>query len=150
MADATKQTIIESGTEFDGTIKSQCEIVLRGKLKGDVVAPALTVAPSGSVQGNVKVSTLRTEGEIAGHLEAETIHLSGRVSDQTVIRAKTLEVALAQTQGGMQVTFGNCDLQIGDKSARVDEKAKGAATAKEKEKEHAAEKVLAEPVGSPI
>jgi cytoskeletal protein CcmA (bactofilin family) len=146
MADAPKQTIIEDGTEFDGTIKSQCEIVLRGKLKGDVSAPALTVAPSGSVQGKVKVSRLKAEGEIAGDLEAESIQLSGRVSDQTVIRAKTLEVALTQPQGGLQVTFGNCDLHVGEKNARSQDRGKSSTSTKEKEH---AEKAV-EPVGSPI
>lgn len=148
MADATKQTIIENGTEFDGTIKSQCEIVLRGKLRGDVSAPALTVSPSGVVQGKVKVTQLKAEGEIAGELEAESIQISGRVSDQTVIRAKTLEVALTQPQGGLQVTFGNCDLQVGDKNTRAQEKGKSSASGKEKE--HGAEKHVPEPVGSPI
>ena len=131
MADSSKQTVIENGTEFDGTMKSDCPISLSGKLKGQVAAPALTVTPSGSVHGKVKVSQLKAQGEVSGEIEAESVELSGRVSDQTVIRAKTLEVMLTQAQGGLQVTFGNCELQVGEKQARTEEKAKPTDTHKQ-------------------
>ena len=48
-----KQTILEDGTEFDGSIKSKCPITVSGKLKGEVSAPSLTVTKSGSVHGQV-------------------------------------------------------------------------------------------------
>ena len=124
MADSTKQTVIESGTEFDGSMKSDCPVSLSGKLKGQVSAPSLTVTPSGSVHGKVKVTLLKAQGEVSGEIDAESVELSGRVSDQTVIRAKTLEVMLTQAQGGLQVTFGNCELQVGDKQTRAEDKAK--------------------------
>lgn len=131
MPDHTKQTIIESGTEFDGSLKSECAITLSGKLKGQVTAPSLTVTPSGSVHGQVKVTRLKAEGEIAGDIEAEAVELSGRVNDQTVIRAKTLEVMLTQAQGGLQVTFGNCELNVGDPKARhAEDRSKGSAESK--------------------
>jgi cytoskeletal protein CcmA (bactofilin family) len=126
MHDHSKHTVIENGTEFDGSVRSECPITLSGKLKGQVSAPALMVTPSGSVQGQIKVSQLRAQGEIAGTIEAEAVELSGRVHDQTVIRARTLEVALTQTSGGVQVTFGNCELQVGDPAARTAPSAKRA------------------------
>lgn len=148
MADNTKQTIIESGTEFDGSMKSQCAITLSGKLKGQVSAPSLTVTPTGSVHGQVKVSQLKAQGEVSGEIEAEAVELSGRVSDQTVIRAKTLEVMLTQPQGGLQVTFGNCELNVGDRTRHsVEEKGKVAAEAR---KDHAAEKSIVETVSNLI
>ncbi len=147
MPDNSKQTIIESGTEFDGSIKSQCSITLSGKVKGQVSAPALTVTPSGSVHGQVKVSQLKAQGEVSGEIEAEAVELSGRVSDQTVIRAKTLEVMLTQPQGGLQVTFGNCELNIGDKPARAaEERTKG--TAADARKDHAPEKNIVDTVSN--
>jgi len=111
--DDTKQTLIEDGTEFDGKIRSKCSIVLSGTVKGELTAPTLLVTPSGSVQGQVKVSQLNSQGNIAGEIEAGTVELSGRVSDQTVIRAKTLEVKLDQASRGVQVTFDSCELQVG-------------------------------------
>ena len=113
-----KQTILEDGTEFDGSIRSKCPITVSGKLKGEVSAPSLTVTKSGSVHGQVKVSQLKSQGEIAGEIDAESVELSGRVNDQTTIRAATLEVTLNQSSGKLQVTFGNCELQVGDRAAK--------------------------------
>ena len=119
MADNVKQTVIEEGTEFDGSIRSQCNITLSGKLKGQVSAPSLIVTPTGSVHGQVKVSKLKAQGEVAGELEADSVELSGRVNDQTVIRARTLEVMLTQSEGGLEVKFGNCKLEVGDRPAKT-------------------------------
>lgn len=118
MAENVKTTIIENGTEFDGSVKSDCPIQLSGTLKGQVTAPSLNVTNTGAVNGKVRVSQLNSKGEISGEVEAETVELSGRVSDDTVIRAKTLEVKLSQSSGGLQVSFGNCQLDVGDLPAR--------------------------------
>ncbi len=145
MADSTKQTVIENGTEFDGSIRSECAITLSGKLKGQVDAPALTVTSTGNVQGNVKVSQFRSEGEVAGEVEAEVVELSGRVSDDTVIRAKELEVRLSEPNGALKVAFGNCELQVGERRAqRSGEPAKGSAKTDkpEKKKEAPADSIV--------
>jgi cytoskeletal protein CcmA (bactofilin family) len=118
MPDANKQTVIEDGTEFDGTVRSQCGITVSGKLKGELHAPSLEVTASGSVSGKVRVDHLRSHGEVAGEIHAEKVELSGRVSNQTVINAQTLEVKLSQTSGGMQVIFDNCELKVGESQAR--------------------------------
>ncbi len=116
----TKQTVLEEGTEIEGSIRSQCPITVSGMLKGDIDAPSLTITQSGSVHGQVKVSNFKSEGEIAGEIDAESVELSGQVSDQTTIRASSLQVKLSQngSNGKLQVTFGNCDLHIGDPAAK--------------------------------
>jgi cytoskeletal protein CcmA (bactofilin family) len=123
-----KRTILEDGTEFDGSIKSKCPITVSGKLRGEVSAPSLTVTQSGSVHGQVKVSQLKSQGEISGEIDAESVELSGRVNDQTTIRATTLEVMLNQAGSGnkLQVTFGNCELQVGERAAKTTEQSKSA------------------------
>lgn len=110
------QTVLEEGTEVDGSIRSKCPITVSGKLKGDVSAPSLTITQSGSVSGEVKVSELKSEGVIAGEIDAESVELSGHVSDHTIIRASSLQVKLAQngSNGKLHVTFGNCDLKVGE------------------------------------
>jgi cytoskeletal protein CcmA (bactofilin family) len=112
----TKQTLLEEGTEFEGSMRSNCPITVSGKLKGDVSAPSLTITESGFVCGQVKVCDLKSQGQIAGEIEADRIELSGHVGDQTTIRASSLQVKLNQndTQGKLRVTFGNCDLQVGE------------------------------------
>jgi cytoskeletal protein CcmA (bactofilin family) len=109
-----KHTLVEEGTEFKGTLSSKCPIVVMGKVEGDVTGPIIHVTASGVVAGNVKVQELRSDGELAGEVEADTVRISGRVRDKTVIRARALEVSLSTGKGGMEVTFGECELSVGD------------------------------------
>ena len=124
MSSNPKQTIVEDGTEFDGSVKSKCPIMVSGKIKGEVSAPSLIITPTGSVHGQVRVSQLKSQGEIAGNIEAESVELSGRVNDQTTIRATSLEVMLNQPGSKLQVTFGNCELQVGDKVLKANDPVK--------------------------
>src|SRR5262249_31075876 len=85
-----RQTLVEEGTEFKGTLSSNCHIIIKGKLEGDVRGPSLHVSPTGSVSGTVKVGEINSEGEIAGQCEAEAVRLSGRGQDGTPSCAQTL------------------------------------------------------------
>ena len=109
-----KHTLVEEGTEFRGTLTSKCPIVVMGKVEGDITGPNIHVTTTGVVAGNVKVKELRSDGELAGTVEAEAVHVAGRVRDKTVIRARTLQVTLQSNQKGMEVVFGECELAIGD------------------------------------
>jgi cytoskeletal protein CcmA (bactofilin family) len=108
-----KHTLIEEGTEFKGSLSSKCPIVVVGKIEGDVTGPMIHIAASGVVAGKVVVKQLRSEGELAGEVEAEVVHIAGTVRDKTRIRARSLEVTL-KTQNGMEVIFGECELAVGD------------------------------------
>jgi cytoskeletal protein CcmA (bactofilin family) len=110
---AEKKTIIEEGTEFKGTLSASCPILARGRIEGDITGPALEVTDTGVVAGQVKVTELRSRGELAGRFEAEEVMLSGRVRDDTVIVAKALEVTPTRA-GAVAVELDDCELQIGD------------------------------------
>jgi cytoskeletal protein CcmA (bactofilin family) len=110
---SAKKTLVEEGTEFRGALTSNCPVVVSGRIDGELNAPALTVTGSGSVRGKARVGEILSEGEIAGEFDAERITLSGRVSDNTIIRAKSLEVNL-RSDKAMQVTFGDCMLEVGE------------------------------------
>ncbi|APR77201.1 Hypothetical protein A7982_02548 [Minicystis rosea] len=116
MNDATngKRTLVEEGTELKGSLTSSCPILVKGRIEGEVKAPALTVSPSGAVHGRAKVGELDADGELSGEFDADVVALSGTVKDRTVIRAKTLNVKLAPDNGKHQVLFGECDLEVGD------------------------------------
>ena len=109
-----KHTLVEDGTEFKGTMSSNCPIVVMGKVEGDIAGPVIHITPSGVVAGVVKVKQLRSDGELAGEVEADTVQISGRVRDRTQIRARSLEVSLTASKGGMSVVFGECELAVGD------------------------------------
>jgi cytoskeletal protein CcmA (bactofilin family) len=115
-----KTTLIEDDTEFKGTLSSKCPVVVKGSIQGEVAGPSLHVSTSGSVAGKVKVGQLRSEGVIAGEFDADVVHLAGTVKSDTVIRARSLEVRLAPPSGRMQVTFGQCELAVGDVPSKED------------------------------
>jgi cytoskeletal protein CcmA (bactofilin family) len=117
---AVKHTVIEEGTDFKGSLTSSCPIDVRGRIEGEVTTPALTVSTSGSVRGRAKVGSVRSEGELSGEFDAETVELAGNVRDKTVIRAKSLEVKLASERGQLQVIFGETELAIGDEPTEFD------------------------------
>ena len=108
-----RKTLVEEGTQFKGSLASNCPIEVKGRIEGDVNAPALSVSTGGAVHGKVKVGEIRSQGELAGEFDADVVVLSGTIKDNTVIRAKSLEVKLASSNGKMQVIFGECELEIG-------------------------------------
>ena len=109
-----KKTFVEEGTQFKGTMTSSCSVVVRGVVEGDLSAPSLVVSDTGAVRGKVKADELPSLGEIAGEFDADVVNLSGRVQDNTIIRAKSLEVRLSTEEGKMQVVFGEAKLEVGD------------------------------------
>jgi cytoskeletal protein CcmA (bactofilin family) len=115
-----RKTVVDEGTQFKGSLSSDCPIEVKGRIEGDVAAPSLLVSPSGGIRGRVKVGELKSDGEIAGEFDADVVQLSGTVKDNTVIRAKSLEVKLAPPNGKMQVIFGECELNVGDEQAKKD------------------------------
>jgi cytoskeletal protein CcmA (bactofilin family) len=117
---SAKTTLIEDDTEFKGILSSKCPVVVKGAVEGEVVGPSLHVSPSGSVSGKVKVGELHSEGTLAGEFDAESVQLAGSVKSDTVIRARSLEVRLAPATGKMQVTFGQCELAVGDVPTKED------------------------------
>jgi cytoskeletal protein CcmA (bactofilin family) len=108
-----RKTLVEEGTQFKGSLSSNCPIEVKGRIEGDVTAPALTVALGGAVHGKVKVGEIRSQGELAGEFDADIVQLSGTIKDNTVIRAKSLEVKLSSPTSKMQVIFGECELEVG-------------------------------------
>jgi cytoskeletal protein CcmA (bactofilin family) len=112
-AGSGRKTLVDEGTQFKGSLSSDCPIEVKGRIEGEVAAPSLVVSTTGAMRGRVKVGELRSEGELAGDFDADTVQLSGTVKDNTVIRAKSLEVKLASPDQ-MQVVFGECELQVGD------------------------------------
>ena len=116
-AASEKRTLVEEGTTFKGTLSSSCPVFVKGAVEGDVEAPALTVATTGTVSGKVKAGELRSEGTLSGDFDVEKVQLSGVVKDNTTIRARSLEVKLSMPTSKMQVVFGECELEIGDPPA---------------------------------
>jgi cytoskeletal protein CcmA (bactofilin family) len=112
-----KQTTVEEGTKFKGTLESSCQVLVRGSVDGDLIAPSLVVSASGTVVGNIRAHSIQSQGVLAGYIDADEIQLSGSVRSDTVIRAKTLEVRLQSSHKKLEITFGECVLDVGDDPA---------------------------------
>ena len=109
-----KRTLVEEGTSFQGSMTSTCPVVVKGRIEGELEAPALSISETGAVQGKAKVGVLDSQGSVAGEIDADSVNLSGSVMDNTLIKAKTLEVKLnAAADKKMHVTFGNCEMAVG-------------------------------------
>jgi cytoskeletal protein CcmA (bactofilin family) len=109
-----KMTIVEQDTNLKGALVSNCPVVVRGKLEGEMTAPSLSVSATGAVHGVVKVGEIESEGELSGEFEADLVRLSGVVKDKTVVRARSLEVKLASSDGKIGVLLGDCAFEVGD------------------------------------
>ena len=118
MSTNTKQTIVEEGTEFKGTMKSTCPVVVNGRIEGDLSAPELDVTATGTVQGNIKAERLSSRGVLSGNIDAGDLFLSGSIGSKTVIKAKNLEVKLNPEQGRMELTIGECTLDVGEEPSK--------------------------------
>jgi cytoskeletal protein CcmA (bactofilin family) len=112
-----KKTIIEEGSEVRGTLTSSCGVIVRGRLDGEIETPSLSVSASGAVHGRAKVGEVESQGELSGEFDADVVRLAGTIRDNTVIRARSLEVKLEAGTGKMQVMFGECELAVGDEPA---------------------------------
>ena len=115
-----RKTLVEEGTQFKGSLTSNCPVEVKGRVEGDLAAPALAISASGAVHGKVKVGEMHSQGEIAGEFDADVVQLSGTVKDNTVIRAKSLEVKLSPADGKMQVIFGECKIEVGANATATD------------------------------
>jgi cytoskeletal protein CcmA (bactofilin family) len=123
----SKVTVVEEGTAFKGTLTSSCPIDVRGKVEGELETPSLTVSSTGAVHGRAKVGAVRSQGELSGEFDADSIELSGVVRDNTVIRARSLDVKLVTQQGRLQIAFGACELSVGDEPTEHDRELENAA-----------------------
>jgi cytoskeletal protein CcmA (bactofilin family) len=116
----SKHTIVEEGSTFKGTLTSSCPIHVHGRIEGELETPALTVSATGAVHGRAKVGAVRSQGELSGEFDADSVELAGTVRDNTVIRARSLEVKLSSARGKLQVIFGECELSIGEQPTEKD------------------------------
>jgi cytoskeletal protein CcmA (bactofilin family) len=117
-ASTRRGNVIDEGSTFKGVISGNSTVTIRGTLEGEVEGPALEVEQGGVLVGKAKVTELRSRGELAGQFEANDVELSGKVRDDTIIRAANLLVAATVGAGSdgaePQAVFGGCQLEVGE------------------------------------
>jgi cytoskeletal protein CcmA (bactofilin family) len=119
-----RQTLVEEGTEFKGVLKSSCPVVVNGTIDGEVDAPLLSIARTGSVLGVIRAKTLRSQGTLSGKVDAGDVFVSGAVRSKTFIKASRLEMKIGPSgDGQLEVTFGKCDIEVPDVVAEPETRA---------------------------
>jgi cytoskeletal protein CcmA (bactofilin family) len=108
-----KKTVVEEGTALRGSLASNGQVLVMGRVDGEVSGVAVEITETGAVSGRVKTPALRSRGELRGEIDAEDVELSGHVLDDTVIRAQAIAVNIP-TAGGPTMLFGDCELEIGE------------------------------------
>lgn len=104
-----KQTLVNEGTEFRGEMKSQGDVLVQGTLSGALEAPEIQVARTGVVLGKLQATKLRSEGTVAGEIDADDVFLAGSVGSETRIRTHRLEMKLNSEEGKLELTFAGTD-----------------------------------------
>ena|SRR5688572_7638505 len=110
-----KQTIIEAGSEFTGSIQSPWAIVVNGTIDGHVQAPSLNVTTTGALLGSVKTKTLRSQGTLSANIDAEEVFVFGAIRSKTVIKTKRLEMRIASSdESQLEINFSSTVLDASE------------------------------------
>jgi cytoskeletal protein CcmA (bactofilin family) len=70
-------SILAADVHLRGNLSSEGEVHIDGRLEGDVVARAITVGRSGRVTGDMLAEEIVVQGEVAGMVRAQRVHLTG-------------------------------------------------------------------------
>jgi cytoskeletal protein CcmA (bactofilin family) len=133
MSDSTngrsgRRTVVDEGTELKGSVKSSCPVVVVGKVEGDITGPSVEISEKGVVSGTVKAAQFASHGEVFGLIEAESVELSGKIRDGTVIKARSLDIKVNRQGPREPIQFGDCELCIGDEPDKAGAIARANAT----------------------
>jgi cytoskeletal protein CcmA (bactofilin family) len=91
-----KRTLVEEGTRFKGSLTSTCAILVQGSIEGDVEGPSVTVSATGAVSGKITAGALKSDGQLAGAIE-----------NNTVVKAAAIDLKITVPNGKLQLTFGS-------------------------------------------
>lgn len=93
---AASATAIAAGCVVNGSITATGNVVVDGKVTGDVRCAALTIGRDGEITGNVVAETATVRGKVAGDVRARTIQLAG----SGVINGDLTHAVLIIEEGG--------------------------------------------------
>lgn len=93
-------SIISADMYIKGSVTSDGEMQIDGKIEGDVSAVSLTIGQTGSIQGEVKAQTVVVRGRIVGAVRARKVELeSGAHVEGDIVHASLAIQSNAVFQG---------------------------------------------------
>jgi cytoskeletal protein CcmA (bactofilin family) len=145
---AATATAVAAGCVVNGSITATGNVVVDGKVAGDVRCAALTIGRDGEITGNVVAETATVRGKVAGDVRARTIQLAG----SGVINGDLTHAVLIIEEGG---AFEGRSKRLADPLAEVPvleapaTASDAAAPAKKARKETTAAAETPEPAAAP-
>jgi cytoskeletal protein CcmA (bactofilin family) len=106
------QSIIATGLQIVGNIKSQSDVLIEGSVEGNLEARNLTIAQGATVEGSVMARTAHINGTLIGDVGAgsvvisKTAEVSGAVlyGDLTVEPGARLEIHCQNQKGRVPIS----------------------------------------------
>lgn len=119
------ETLIGSGTVFEGNIVAEGTIRIDGKLKGEIKSQGdLVIGENGIIQGNISVRNVLVAGEVTGDILAEEkmeITSTGKIFGNLNVKNLLIdEGAVFEGHCTMEAIVENHNNEISSDSAEPD------------------------------
>lgn len=99
-ARAVKSSLISEGFEYTGDIRSDGALTVEGVIRGNLVLKALTIGPTGLVDGSVKAESIIVEGSLYGSAECADLVIGGNATFDGKLAYATLTIQRGGTVKG--------------------------------------------------
>jgi cytoskeletal protein CcmA (bactofilin family) len=109
MAEHSGKDILSSDVEIEGSIKFQKELLIDGKVKGEIISDGiLTIGENANINGEIKTKSITVYGKVLGNITvAERCELKSRCTLQGDLKAARLVIEEGATFiGKSEVTSG--------------------------------------------
>ena len=85
-------SLFSNDMKLKGSIVSEGEIQIDGKIEGDVKAAALTIGDTGEILGEVVAETIVVRGKVKGHIRARKVQLASSAKVEGDITHSSLSI----------------------------------------------------------
>jgi cytoskeletal protein CcmA (bactofilin family) len=121
MAEHSGKDILSSDVEIEGSIKFQKELLIDGKVKGEINSDGiLTIGENANINGEIKTKSITVYGKVMGNITvAERCELKSRCTLQGDLKAARLVIEEGATFiGKSEVTSGGASKAATPPAAR--------------------------------
>jgi cytoskeletal protein CcmA (bactofilin family) len=121
MAEHSGKDILSSDVEIEGSIKFQKELLIDGKVKGEINSDGiLTIGENANINGEIKTKSITVYGKVQGNITvAERCELKSRCTLQGDLKAARLVIEEGATFiGKSEVTSGGASKPASTAPAR--------------------------------
>ena len=100
MANATN--ILTQGLEFNGSIKFSNDMIVDGKIDGEIISDKgkVTIAENAAIKGDVKAGEVKLYGKVEGTITSDRCELQEKSLLKGDIKTKTLSMEEGATLQG--------------------------------------------------